>query len=174
MSVSSVSFNIVKSSLVDNLLEVKLTFFYSLASELELFLTIFQSEAPFASFCMIHWKTFYCPGRKKSVTSEVQQSFKEKLNVSRLELDQQDNLLTANNTRQESPLTENLHEQSLIAQRQVYDYVHHCGGVEHVDITKSMLQYEGRKKSRLQEKIKELQKKEARVLEVMRKCYRCK
>ncbi|KAJ8890997.1 hypothetical protein PR048_010506 [Dryococelus australis] len=79
-------------------------------------------------------------------------------------------------------LTENLQEQSLIAQRQVYDYVHHCGGVEHVDITKFMLQYlrnaslnklckqkkkrkrqiRGRhKKERVQEEIKELQKKKA-------------
>ncbi|KAJ8867423.1 hypothetical protein PR048_031224 [Dryococelus australis] len=35
-------------------------------------------------------------------------------------------------------LTENLQEQSLIAHRQVYDDVHHCGDVEHIDITKSM------------------------------------
>ncbi|KAJ8871095.1 hypothetical protein PR048_027399 [Dryococelus australis] len=50
VSFSSVSFDIVKSSLIDNPLEVKLTFFYSLASELELFLTIFQSEIPMAPF----------------------------------------------------------------------------------------------------------------------------
>ncbi|KAJ8873950.1 hypothetical protein PR048_024789 [Dryococelus australis] len=48
--VSSGSFNSLKSSLVDNLLEIKLTFFYSLASERELFLTIFQSESPMVPF----------------------------------------------------------------------------------------------------------------------------
>ncbi|KAJ8870397.1 hypothetical protein PR048_029418 [Dryococelus australis] len=40
----------MKSSLGDNLLEVKLTFLYSLTSEWELFLTIFQSEAPMVPF----------------------------------------------------------------------------------------------------------------------------
>ncbi|KAJ8889415.1 hypothetical protein PR048_008914 [Dryococelus australis] len=50
VSVSCVSFNIVKSSLIDNLVEVKLTFIYSVVSELELFLTIFQSEVPMSPF----------------------------------------------------------------------------------------------------------------------------
>ncbi|KAJ8873949.1 hypothetical protein PR048_024788 [Dryococelus australis] len=59
-----------------------------------------------------------------------------------------------------------LREQSLIVQRQVCDYVHHCGGVEH-DITNSMSQYvrnaNKRKveKRRVQEEIKELQSKKA-------------
>ncbi|KAJ8889614.1 hypothetical protein PR048_009114 [Dryococelus australis] len=50
VSVSCVSFDMVKSSLVDNLLEVKLTLLYSLASELELFLTIFQRKVTMVPF----------------------------------------------------------------------------------------------------------------------------
>jgi len=38
-------------------------------------------------------------------------------------------------------LVENLHEESLIAQRQVYDAVLACGGVAAVEVDKSLLQY---------------------------------
>lgn len=38
-------------------------------------------------------------------------------------------------------LVENLHEQSLVAQRVVYDAIHAAGGVPHVEISSSMLQY---------------------------------
>ncbi|KAJ8887011.1 hypothetical protein PR048_013225 [Dryococelus australis] len=99
VSVSSVSFNILKSSLVDNLLEVKLTFFYSLASELELCLTIFQCDPPMAPFLYDSLEDILIALVEKFVKSEVLQSIKEKLNVSQLDLDQQENLLTANNIR---------------------------------------------------------------------------
>ncbi|KAJ8882577.1 hypothetical protein PR048_014388 [Dryococelus australis] len=80
-------------------------------------------------------------------------------------------------------LTENLQEHSLIAQRQVYDYVHHYGGVEHAGVEKLCKQKKKEKeeadkrkaeKRRVQEEIKELQKKKARVLEFVLNCYRCK
>ncbi|KAJ8894379.1 hypothetical protein PR048_007030 [Dryococelus australis] len=95
-SVSSVSFNIVKSALVNNLLEVKFTFFNSFASELELFLTIFQSETPMAPFLCDSLEDILLALVEKNLGN---QSFKEKWNVSRLDLDQQENLLTANNIR---------------------------------------------------------------------------
>src|SRR6266516_3232799 len=38
-------------------------------------------------------------------------------------------------------LVENLHEESVVAQRQVYDAVHDAGGIACVDVNKAMLQF---------------------------------
>src|SRR6266516_3466585 len=38
-------------------------------------------------------------------------------------------------------LVENLHEESVVAQRQVYDAVHDAGGIAGINVNKSMLQF---------------------------------
>ena len=56
-------------------------------------------------------------------------------------------------------LVENLLEKSVVAQRQVYDGIHHSGGVLKVDITKSMIKSVNISHSRYQEALKESWKK---------------
>ena len=56
-------------------------------------------------------------------------------------------------------LVENLLEKSVVAQRQVYDGIHHSGGVLKVDIIKSMIKSVNISHSRYQEALKESRKK---------------
>ena len=56
-------------------------------------------------------------------------------------------------------LIENLLEISVVAQRQVYDGIHHSGGVLKVDITKYMIKSVNISYSRYQEALKERRKK---------------
>ena len=56
-------------------------------------------------------------------------------------------------------LVKNLLEKSIVAQRQVYDGIHHSGGVLKVDITKSMIKSVSISHSRYQEALKESRKK---------------
>ena len=56
-------------------------------------------------------------------------------------------------------LVENLLEKSGVAQRQVYDGIHHSGGVLKVDITKSKIKNVNISDSRYQEALKESRKK---------------
>ena len=56
-------------------------------------------------------------------------------------------------------LVENLLEKSVVAQRQVYDGIHHSGGVLKVDITKSMIKSVSISHSRYQEALKERKKR---------------
>ena len=56
-------------------------------------------------------------------------------------------------------LIENLLEISVVAQRQVYDGIHHSGGVLKVDITKYMIKSVNISYSRYQEALKESRKK---------------
>ena len=56
-------------------------------------------------------------------------------------------------------LVENLLEKSVVAQRQVYDGIHHSRGVSKVDITKSMIKSVNISYSRYQEALKESRKK---------------
>ena len=56
-------------------------------------------------------------------------------------------------------LVKNLLEKSIVAQMQVYDGIHHSGGVLKVDITKSMIKSVSISHSRYQEALKESRKK---------------
>ena len=56
-------------------------------------------------------------------------------------------------------LVENLLEKSVVAQRQVYDGIHHSRGVSKVDITKSMIKSVNISHSRYQEALKKSRKK---------------
>ena len=56
-------------------------------------------------------------------------------------------------------LVENLLEKSVVAQRQVYDGIHHSGGVLKVDITKSKIKSVNISYSRYQEALKERKKR---------------
>ena len=56
-------------------------------------------------------------------------------------------------------LVKNLLEKSIVAQRQVYDGIHHSGGVLKVDITKSMIKSVSISHSRYQKALKESRKK---------------
>ena len=52
-------------------------------------------------------------------------------------------------------LSENLQEESVVAERQVYDRIHNQGGVLHVDITKEMMRFVRVSHSRYIEALKE-------------------
>ena len=87
--------------------------------------------------------------------------FKELLNVVKLVC-----ILSHRNATVESGfsinsdvLVENLLEKSVVAQRQVYDGIHHSRGVSKVDITKSMIKSVNISYSRYQEALKESRKK---------------
>ena len=87
--------------------------------------------------------------------------FKELLNVVKLVC-----ILSHRNATVESGfsinsdvLVENLLEKSVVAQRQVYDGIHHSGGVLKVDIIKSMIKSVNISHSRYQEALKESRKK---------------
>ena len=56
-------------------------------------------------------------------------------------------------------LVKNLLEKSIVAQRQVYDGIHHSGGVLKVDITKSKIKSVNISYSRYQEALKERKKR---------------
>ena len=93
----SKSYDIVKKAVPDKLLSAKLAFFQAFASEIEPFLTEFQSNDPKTPFLFDRLSILYLDIMKRIAKPESLQKFEK--NILKIDLNDTDNLLTADKVK---------------------------------------------------------------------------